>query len=415
VEALPMPIKLLSAVSWFVGLYWLRFGVISLCSWALILTTAYASFSLSLKQQLHQQLPALVAEAMVNGDDRAALIIHIREQLQGSLAQLTPRSRLGVVSLLKDVQLSNLHFDKLPASSRHAIDLDWQAGKERLYLGFDIQPRFAYGISVAMALLLAAAMLWVLRSLPAPLNQRQRLCRALLLSNGLAAPEVARLQAQLPKNLSEAQLQLLALLVERIKTATHFPSIEQAMVLVADERSRALTPEQQAWLVQAWLMQVRCLRGDVDEVARELDRSYAVALAETSLQFDVKQQTLRVRGLGVQLSKTPFFYYYWYALCRSEGGGWFANPPSNRPDQEAGHKLADLMQAHQGNAKAINELLESGLRSKTLDQNRNKIKEELVAALGETLVEPYLFVSERNARDARSRYRLALEPSQIQC
>ncbi len=48
-----------------------------------------------------------------------------------------------------------------------------------------------------------------------------------------------------------------------------------------------------------------------------------------------------------------------------------------------------------------------------LDQNRSKVKEELVRVMGEELAAPYLFRMERDPATARYRYRLALDPERI--
>jgi hypothetical protein len=112
------------------------------------------------------------------------------------------------------------------------------------------------------------------------------------------------------------------------------------------------------------------------------------------------------------VAKTPLFYYAWYALKRVQSAGWMLNPPSNRPDREQGSELAELMWKYKGHAKAISELEQHGLRAKTLDQNRSKLREELVATLGPTLAEHYLFDTEKDAL-GRLRYRLKSTATQI--
>jgi len=56
--------------------------------------------------------------------------------------------------------------------------------------------------------------------------------------------------------------------------------------------------------------------------------------------------------------------------------------------------------------------LDEGLKGKTLDQNRNKIKTELQRVL-EGLACDYLFDSERDERTARYRYSLKLPASKL--
>ena len=71
------------------------------------------------------------------------------------------------------------------------------------------------------------------------------------------------------------------------------------------------------------------------------------------------------------------------------------------------------MQHYGGHGKAINDLQSNGLKAKTLDQNRSKIKDELVSVLGETLAADYLFETARDAQSGRSKYRIKLPPEAI--
>ena len=72
-----------------------------------------------------------------------------------------------------------------------------------------------------------------------------------------------------------------------------------------------------------------------------------------------------------------------------------------------------MFEKYGGHAKAASEPQEKGLRAKTLDQNRSKIKDELVRHLCEELALPYLFDVQRDLRTARFNYRISLAPEFI--
>lgn len=146
-----------------------------------------------------------------------------------------------------------------------------------------------------------------------------------------------------------------------------------------------------------------------------LRQALAIALAPATMRFDHRQHTVTIHGVALALPKTPYFYYAWYAALRLDPHtqGWLLNPATDRPDRASATPLIQLMTSASGHQKAINDLTEHGLRAKILDQNRNKVKDELYRELGESLATEYLFESERDARTARYRYRLSCPPSRI--
>ncbi|NIB42366.1 hypothetical protein HBA55_22355 [Pseudomaricurvus alkylphenolicus] len=141
----------------------------------------------------------------------------------------------------------------------------------------------------------------------------------------------------------------------------------------------------------------------------------SICADKDNLCFDVESGTAVVHGIPIELPKTPLLYLVWYATLRVENTneGWFLNPQTNRPDHDTSAELLALMKRHGGHNKAINELENNGLKAKTLDQNRNKIKDVLVQSLGDALAEPYLFDMQRDSASGRFRYRLRLSPEQI--
>ncbi|GEM_PF-1694638 len=137
-----------------------------------------------------------------------------------------------------------------------------------------------------------------------------------------------------------------------------------------------------------------------------------IATSTDELEIDLTNRQVKIHGLTCQLKITPLIYYYWYAQKQKDNLGAYINPAINKPDREQGQYLAELMQQYDGHKKAINDLLENGLKGKTLDQNRNKIKEELTQQLGD-LAENYLFDSRRDGRTARYQHWLKLAAEKI--
>jgi hypothetical protein len=172
--------------------------------------------------------------------------------------------------------------------------------------------------------------------------------------------------------------------------------------VVTDDRVAALTENEVDWLLVK-------LKSESDNLSDAL----VLATRGDSIVIDLNEMELTVRGLPVPVSRTPLFYYAWYALSRAAGDGWITNPASNRPDLAVGQELAKLMDRYGGHAKAINDLEQAGLKARTLDQNRSKVKDDIVAVLGETLAQPYLFDASKHPDGARMRYRLHMEPDQI--
>lgn len=145
----------------------------------------------------------------------------------------------------------------------------------------------------------------------------------------------------------------------------------------------------------------------------DAEKALALATCADSIEIDLPAMSLRLRGLSVPMSGTPLFYYAWYALQRSAGDGWVTNPASNRPDLEVGGKIAQLMSLHKGHGRAINDLEQGGLKARTLDQNRSKMKEDIVSVLGEKLAKIYLFETSKHIDGIHMRYRLGLDSSAI--
>lgn len=148
---------------------------------------------------------------------------------------------------------------------------------------------------------------------------------------------------------------------------------------------------------------------------RRLLRPLRRVRAEPRLVLRPATSTMVCGGREVRIPATPFIYYLWYARRRQAGkdGGWYLNPASSGADTFVAEEVLALMDQFGAHPKARRELAEKGLRAKVLDQNRSKVKDELVRVLGEEIAADYLFDAERDGRSARYRYRLRLEPGQI--
>lgn len=179
-------------------------------------------------------------------------------------------------------------------------------------------------------------------------------------------------------------------------------NFSQVLAMVADPRVAALDVAQVDWFLLG-------LHGDPGNLATALE----LACADDSLVIDLAEMKLSVRGLAVPTSGTPLFYYAWYAMRRVSGDGWITNPASNRPDPALGRELIDLMSRFDGHAKAINDLERTGLRARTLDQNRSKIKDDLVAVLGQKLAQAFHFEACKHQNGIQMRYRLPLDARYI--
>ncbi|MDV6250385.1 hypothetical protein [Vibrio sp. EA2] len=136
-----------------------------------------------------------------------------------------------------------------------------------------------------------------------------------------------------------------------------------------------------------------------------------------TLSFSVNSGNVEVRinEIVIPMSSTPAIYWLWYAKKRisEQNDGWVLNPPSNRPSQTLASELITLMENYGGHGRAISELKQHGLKAKTLDQNRNKIKDALVKVLGESFIEHLGFESAKHIDNAQSIYRLKISPNTI--
>lgn len=265
----------------------------------------------------------------------------------------------------------------------------------------DVNCKISWLGSLLPPILLGLLFLTIHRLVPPPLSAEHRRWINYLLTHGYsgqAAYELVQHHSPQDIRLSAEQRDVL----EQIHDPTS-QNFAHALAVASDPRIASLDAESREWL----------LLGLSSADHLDLEGALALACCSNKVEIDLTRGRLLIHGREIATAKTPLFYYAWYALQRSSGSGWFTNPASNRPDTQSGEQLAQLMWRHGGHAKAISDLEQVGLKAKTLDQNRSKMKDELVAALGSHLAERYLFDSQRHTDGVRMAYRLRPSTDQI--
>ncbi|WP_051687161.1 hypothetical protein [Microbulbifer sp. HZ11] len=373
---------------------------------------AQHSFRAHLSQSLQEQLPERLQLALQNRLSHGGAQPWVTERLEQDLASIVTAGRLPVLGPCRAhvIQLLDDHGSAVNTGTVTAsaeVIVPWRFGDseifERARLAVDCETNMP--LLVGSQGLLALLLLGGMALLPRPLNSSARAQVQSLMASGTGYRAARRLQRQLAQ-LNSVQRQLFSYFSQAspLAPAEILHRLSQSDIVV-------LSAPQLPWFHRA--LSVDTLPAQKAPWLEAMDTALAVANAPDQLTFDCRRLRVSIHGIHIALSKTPFFYYLWYARLRTQGEGWVLNPPVNRPDRENAQSLIELMEFHGGHAKSINDLRENGLRAKTLDQNRNKIRDELVSALGEDLASAYLFTSERDFKSGRYRYRLGLDAASI--
>lgn len=367
-------------------------------SWQVAVVSAIGGLQQQLDSQLLPQLVSTDGRRLDQYSSDESLL----EQINRDLALVPVTSQLPVIRQCS-AKLDNLHGEV--SESDPDLSLTSPDGHYVFDFQVDCQPDYVGWISVQgllMGFLLVAV--WLL---PKPLSEQENGWLDLLREQQPELnPMQVRVLIQRLEQLESANQEL----AKRLMTLLPQP-VEHWLALVESLNSvtaNELVEGQWKWLKFAL---TRCT-GNVQNALE-------IARAEPRLTFDLECKQLSIHGLPVELPITPFLYYLWYARLRkfdssTESGGWLLNPPTNRPDTTQGEALADLMEELGGHGRAINDLRAQGLKAKSLDQNRGRIKDELTRQLGEELVTPYLFDSERDPASGRLKHRIALPAGQIE-
>jgi hypothetical protein len=151
----------------------------------------------------------------------------------------------------------------------------------------------------------------------------------------------------------------------------------------------------------------------------DFGQAIALAQAPDSIEIRFEPPSLHVRGIPVEISKTPLTYFALYARRRQGGEGWVDNPPSTGQGSSKSDSLAQdfigLANQFTMEPPAADTVKTSGVTAKALHTNRNRIKDNITAALGGSakLAAPYLFEDRPTERGDRKACRLKLPPEAI--
>ncbi|UYI49502.1 hypothetical protein OFO16_15870 [Vibrio natriegens] len=213
-----------------------------------------------------------------------------------------------------------------------------------------------------------------------------------------------------PRPLTTDDLKLLKRTLQIVGT-----SVDQKRWKQAIEKFRATNPDK--GINEDYLCRVLETKAEKFQSVEEKARLLEQASKPLTLSFSLNNENVEVRvnDVMIPMSTTPAIYWLWYAKKRMthSNDGWVLNPPSNRPSQSLASELITLMENYGGHGRAISELKQHGLKAKTLDQNRNKIKDALVKVLGESFMEHFGFESKKQDDNTQSIYRLKISPNNI--
>lgn len=375
-----------------------RRALIPLVLWV-VMTTALAitvcwqaryTITNNVASQLHQNFAQTSSNKTYSGEIYADLKHQLAQQIQTDLSQINIS---GLIPVVTQCHASRVAFNDESADAGALVarvKFDAYHLVATIHLDCDTQWLALFLPSAFLAALFVIGVIW----LPRPTSESRGRWVEILVKRGISSRDAHAFSRNIVA-LSNAQQSLLFVLLESSDQAI------DSLLTWCQQNPANLSEEQTDWFRHA----IR--------TGHTADEALAIAVHPASLTFIPETQQLYVHGMPVTISKTPYFYYLWYANNRCKGDGWMLNPATNKPDAEAAGVLSQLMEQFGGHGKAINDLGQQGLTSKKLDQNRNKIKDELISQLGESLAAPYLFETRRDGKSQRYWYRLASDAPTI--
>jgi len=364
-----------------------------------LLLSAYARFSAqqSVRESLATQLPTAIEVALVNSNNRQDLFRLSAERLLQTMDEFEFKNttRLPIVqrASIKQFVLHDAEDSPLATPDLHQ-QLRWQQGSMNLIASYQLGFVYNPANLLIQSVLIALIGLVTVKLVPSAHWHAKSDWLTTLKTYHFDQTE-AKLISEITENTP-----FFNHLLQRVREETSL-DITQIAQLIESDNIGALEGKTLSWFITA-IKRGLCI-----------DESLAVAAQDDSLSFALARQELTIHGLTIPFPKTPLFYYFWYAKRKVDKLGPFLNPAHGKPDPVAGAELSAIMEAHNGHLKAIHDLEDAGLKGKTLDQNRNKIKDELTQLLGDELAEPYLFSSERDPKTARYLYELVLPTALI--
>lgn len=402
----------------------LKRGKVLLLGWLLAAAVAsiclyqftYERFSTGLQQEINQHLLMSFDEVLFSDEsgrinDRRS-ILYVGQQINQALKTVVEPTwfaafRPSHISLLSvdGIRIGTQHDATDDSSQRLSFELPRNHVPRSVLVSYHCELNLLPFLVVWTLLAVLLAMIYFLA--PVPMSYRQRKWLDYLTDRGYddeLAYDVVKPCSEQWLNLNNQQWQVF--------NALHRPekyNYSQAIAIAGDSTVINFSELQMTWFM-------RSLNDSADEADMSSVMANALALVSAAdrVVIDLEHSCLTIHDRNIPVAKTPLFYYAWYAGKLLAGDGWMINPQSNKPDKQQGLELAELMWKHKGHAKAISDLEQAGLKAKTLDQNRSKIKEELVGALGEELAGHYLFDTEKDTDTGRTRYRLKLSAEQIE-
>lgn len=357
----------------------------------------------AIHSELQQQLPSVVNRSIKYADDLASAVIQVKQGFNQAFQALDIESSL-LPSVIKQCHVTLLdlssynNIEGLDERPINRTQIIWPYDRAFLAADIHIACQTQWWYLIGQNLILTILLLIGFRLLPKATPPSRLAWLNYLQQQGHTKQSALTLTKAWPQDWNDKQEYLLNALLQ-----TNVIDFKQSQAICVQPEVSTLTLPQIDWLLVG-----------LSHHYYAFEPALTVAKHPDSLQFDIENSQVFIRGIAIKLNKTPLLYYFWYAQLKQQNQAWFTNPASNKTDHKAGAKIAELMQLNQGHPKAINELLEHGLRSKTLDQNRNKIKEELQAALGEKTAQAYLFEARRDPKTARYQYQLKFDTSLIQ-
>lgn len=356
------------------------FLLASLLFSACAIATALLSARWQVDSLLNSRIMPGIIEASRYSLMDEATVTTIAERVNEDLQSLTLQSWLGTLSdcelQLRSIENTEILSNRAEHGFEQHLQITQQTGQQgSLSAAFTLHCLVAPGPITSMSLIFAAMITSLIAFMPRAYSPQQRQLLNVLNHAGLAWQDTQTILQQLQASDTASQ-QWYDSLIKRIQ-------------------SGSLT----------------------------VDQLLASVNASDDIHFHHDRQSVTIKGIEVALSRTPYFYYALYAYQRfddaqrnfsaCDDNGWILNPASGRANPEHSRLLLTLMKAHGGHQKAIKELEAHGVRAKTMDQNRNKVKEELSKVLGESAVEGYLFETKRDPRTGRNYYRLKTSATKI--
>ncbi len=382
---------------------WITALAISLISCLLLYSLSHYSLEQKLQQRISQHLQNTLSPILFSNDNG-----RINDSI--ALKQISNQINISLENFIQNywfsaqkncqVQLQTLDGIDIESTEQRLNTINFNLQYNKIARGIQLNYQCQTNIPAYLTLvLLVIVLLAILRKFkPATLSAEARLWLKYLSNRGYTYKQ-ARVAIQ---NYNNEQLAFSAEQWVEFKQY-HQPKKNNAaniIQLLNSDRYKQLSPLNKQWFAYGFLTQ-------------DIEQAWKLADTKDEIVVDLTSNNLSIRGVTIAIRKTPLFYYAWYLQQRTLNDGWILNPRSDKSDFEQGKIISELMSQFNGNEKAIRDLENNGLKAKTLNQNRSKIKMELIDNLGENLAQAYLFESKKDAKSDRVHYRASISPECI--